>query len=314
MTSKVKILLLMCVAGVFVFIRVYNIQCCTGQEESLPVCSCDSCLLEEKDWFSKRFQKSMVPFLSAKYSLPMDAFNWWKRLQIEKRSYDVFNKTVNRLFQMFPPNPDRFTSNPDQCRTCAVVGNSGNLKGSRYGRLIDFHDVIIRMNSAKVAGFEADVGTRTTHHVMYPESAIDLANNTHLVLFPFKIMDLEWLEKAFTTGFHGRSYMPIRSKVKANKDLVMIINPAFMKYVHEIWLNKKGGYSSTGFMALIMALHICDEVHVFGFGADKDGNWSHYWEPLRNKKLGTGLHPGTHEYNTVLQLARQLKIKFYLGR
>jgi len=40
----------------------------------------------------------------------------------------------------------------------------------------------------------------------------------------------------------------------------MVLNPAFMRYVHEVWLKKKGKYSSTGFMALVLALHMCDEV------------------------------------------------------
>lgn len=40
----------------------------------------------------------------------------------------------------------------------------------------------------------------------------------------------------------------------------MVVNPAFMKYVHEAWLGNKGRYPSTGFMALILALHICDKV------------------------------------------------------
>lgn len=60
------------------------------------------------------------------------------------------------------------------------------------------------MNFAPTKGYEEDVGTKTTYHVMYPESAVDLDNSTHLVLLPFKILDLEWLIRAFTTGFHGR--------------------------------------------------------------------------------------------------------------
>uniref|UniRef100_A0A4W6DNX3 ST3 beta-galactoside alpha-2,3-sialyltransferase 1 n=1 Tax=Lates calcarifer TaxID=8187 RepID=A0A4W6DNX3_LATCA len=161
--------------------------------------------------------------------------------------------------------------------TCAVVGNSVNLLGSHYGPLIDFNDVIIR----------------TTHH-----------NTTHLVLVPFKIQDLEWLIK---------SYVPVKSNIKANKDLVMVVNPAFMRYVHDTWLEKKGTYPSTGFMTLVLALHICDEVHVFGYGADKDGNWSHYWEKLRDKNFKTGDHPGIYEYAVIQQLAEQEKLKFYTG-
>lgn len=60
------------------------------------------------------------------------------------------------------------------------------------------------MNFAPIEGYEKDVGTKTSHHVMYPESAVDLDKSTHLVLVPFKIQDIEWLIKAFTTGFSGR--------------------------------------------------------------------------------------------------------------
>ena len=53
------------------------------------------------------------------------------------------------------------------------------------------------MNHGRTKGFEKDVGTRTTHHVLYPESAIDLADNTSLVFFPFKTTDFLWLINKF---------------------------------------------------------------------------------------------------------------------
>ncbi|KAM6974012.1 CMP-N-acetylneuraminate-beta-galactosamide-alpha-2,3-sialyltransferase 1-like [Tautogolabrus adspersus] len=316
MILRVKeLILLACVTGIFVFMRAFLMQHPRLLDDSLTVDRCyyGKCFPEDDQWFKKRFDKSVEPFLSTNYNLPMDAFNWWRELQSERRNYDVYNKTVERLFQMFPSRPDLLEPSSDHYRRCAVVGNSGNLKGSRYGPLINTHDIIIRMNTGKIEGYEADVGYRTTHRIMYPESAMDLDNSTHLVLFPFKIQDIEWLNKAFTTGFYGTSYWPVKAKIKANKDLVMVVNPAFMKYVHQTWLDKKGRYPSTGFMALILALHICDEVHVFGFGADKDGNWSHYWEKLKDKKLRTGVHPGSHEYEAILRLAKLLKIKFYRG-
>uniref|UniRef100_UPI0037E8C6E7 CMP-N-acetylneuraminate-beta-galactosamide- alpha-2,3-sialyltransferase 1-like n=1 Tax=Semicossyphus pulcher TaxID=241346 RepID=UPI0037E8C6E7 len=312
MNSKVKVLsVLLFVTVTCVFLRGNLMQC--GPFQYLSTCACEKCVVEDNKWLTERFNKSVEPFLSAKYKLSESNFNWWKRLQGEKGSFSVYNKTVEGLFQIFPPSPDVIESSPDRCRTCAVVGNSGNLKGSRYGSLINFHDVIIRMNTGHTKGYEADVGTRTTHRIMYPESAMDLDNNTHLVLFPFKIQDLLWVTKALTTGFSGKSYMPVKSKIKANKDLVMVINPAFMRYVHETWLEKKGRYPSTGFMALVLALHICDEVHVFGYGADKDGNWSHYWEQLKNKKLRTGVHPGAQEYDIIQKLTKQQKIQFFTG-
>ncbi|XP_064841544.1 CMP-N-acetylneuraminate-beta-galactosamide-alpha-2,3-sialyltransferase 1-like [Oncorhynchus masou masou] len=240
-----------------------------------------------------------------------------------------------------------------------------------------------RMNMAPTFSYEEDVGSRTTHQVMYPESAIDLDNTTRFLLIPFKTLDLQWLPGAITNGSNiTYSYLPLRPKIKANKDLastllimmyllllsssglavsvrpeigrlevqssaesyrrhkkwdpvrlclalsfkeiidiymlcilystqVLVLNPAFMKYVHQVWLDYQGKYPSTGFMALILAIHICDEVNVYGFGKDKDGHWHHYWEALTNKWLKTGIHDGNYEYNVVMKLSEKFKLQIY---
>lgn len=56
------------------------------------------------------------------------------------------------------------------------------------------------------------------------------------------------------------------------------------------------------------------QVSVFGFGADGDGNWSHYFEKLRMKNVRTGPHPGSIEYEVIQLLHRMQKITFYKGR
>uniref|UniRef100_A0A3B5M3G4 CMP-N-acetylneuraminate-beta-galactosamide-alpha-2,3-sialyltransferase 1 n=1 Tax=Xiphophorus couchianus TaxID=32473 RepID=A0A3B5M3G4_9TELE len=267
--------------------------------------ACDSCMSENSGLLSSRLNRSVEPVLSLKTNLSEEAFRWWKRLQNERRDFRFFKKTVHKLFQIFPRRPKLRKQSSDTCRTCSVVGNSANLNGSHYGPLIDYQDVVMRMNFAKIKGYEAHVGTKTTYHVMYPESAMDLHNSTHLVFFPYKIMDLEWLIKAFTTGFYESQLK------KLNMRNNFCIN--FMKYSHEKWLEKEGAYPSTGFMTLIFALHICDEIHVFGFGADSDGNWSHYFEELTNKTLKTGLHPGIREYDIIQELAKEKMVKFYKG-
>lgn len=41
---------------------------------------------------------------------------------------------------------------------------------------------------------------------------------------------------------------------------VLIYSPTFFKYVYESWLEGHGRYPSTGFLSLLLAVHICDEV------------------------------------------------------
>uniref|UniRef100_A0A3Q3JNB3 ST3 beta-galactoside alpha-2,3-sialyltransferase 1 n=1 Tax=Monopterus albus TaxID=43700 RepID=A0A3Q3JNB3_MONAL len=253
-------------------------------------CACHKCLTGGDLWFRQLVSSSPIPFLSRQSPTSEDAFNWWKS---ERCNFTFYNTTVDEVLKMFSSVPV-VQSSPDRCRTCAVVGNSGNLKGSHYGPLIDFHDIVIRMNRAPIKGYEKDVGTKTTYHAMYPESAISLDNSTRLVFFPFKINDFLWLLKRFSSGILSHIY-------------------SFMKYVHKRWLGNKGRYPSTGFLTVALSMYICDEVSVFGFGADRDGNWNHYFEILKNKRLRTGPHAGTHEYEFIQQLHKMQKIRFFKG-
>ncbi|XP_030597281.1 CMP-N-acetylneuraminate-beta-galactosamide-alpha-2,3-sialyltransferase 1-like [Archocentrus centrarchus] len=306
---NVLLSLFLCVSVTAVLLNPsWNLSVYSFGHWKLSFCSCLSCLRDGDPWFRALIDASPKPFLSRKHKTSENDFNWWKHLQQENRNFTFFSATVDKLFETLPLISEDVEPRPDRCRTCAVVGNSGHLKGSRYGPLIDSHDVIIRINRGRTKGYEADVGTKTTHHVMYPESAIKLHNTTNLVFFAFKIDDLLWLLKTFSPG-DGT----VNSTNIANKNLVMILNPAFMKYIHEDWLGSDGAYPSTGFLTLALSLHICDEVSVFGFRADRDGNWSHYFEVLKNKDLGTGPHSGKHEYSIIEQLHEMEKVTFYKG-
>ena len=43
---------------------------------------------------------------------------------------------------------------------------------------------------------------------------------------------------------------------------VLVVNPEFFKYCHDHWTERHGRYPSTGLVALIFALHTCDQVPV----------------------------------------------------
>eukprot|EP00976_Prorocentrum_cordatum_P097162 1190886-Prorocentrum_minimum.AAC.3 len=42
--------------------------------------------------------------------------------------------------------------------SCAIVGNAGHLSLSNYGKEIDAHDVVVRLNQAPTKGYEDKVG------------------------------------------------------------------------------------------------------------------------------------------------------------
>ncbi|KAL7858669.1 hypothetical protein AOLI_G00187710 [Acnodon oligacanthus] len=283
--------------------------------DSEEMCACIQCMAgcKEDPWFVERY-KNLVPKLLSRQNseLSPDTRKWWERLQrgSSKKNYSA---VVETLFSLFPDEEHYCDAGPHRCRTCAVVGNSGNLQGSHYGPLIDAHDFVIRMNKGPTAGFEKDVGSKTTHRAIYPESAVDMDYSTHLILVPFKIQDLEWLISVFTTKHITRTYTKVKSTIQADMDKVMILHPEFMRYVHEVWLQKQGKYPSTGFMMLVLSLHICDQVNVFGFGASKDGNWHHYFNKRYHHLLNEGVHRGSTEYNITLKLHQKNKIRMYKG-
>ncbi|KAJ6663140.1 hypothetical protein lerEdw1_010733 [Lerista edwardsae] len=290
-------------------------------------CSCSMCVSEEglSPWFDERFNQTMQPFLTTQNAfVSEETYNWWQNLQKQKTEKRI-NESIQELFEIIPGYKhqplERKTTRSwcpwcKRCRRCAVVGNSHNLRHSYYGAEIDNHDFVFRMNKAPIVGFESDVGNKTTHRFIYPESYTGEAENGSLVVIPFKTLDLLWVISGFTTGAINWTYVEVPTRIKVNKDKILIYHPHFMKYVHDTWLQHQGLYPSTGFLAMILALHVCDEVDLYGFGADSKGNWYHYWET--NSSAWDDRRPDNHngdfESNMMLTLASVNKIHVFMGR
>ncbi|XP_042707896.2 CMP-N-acetylneuraminate-beta-galactosamide-alpha-2,3-sialyltransferase 4 isoform X3 [Chrysemys picta bellii] len=209
-----------------------------------------------------------------------------------------------------------------KCRRCAVVGNGHQLRNSSMGEAINKYDVVIRLNNAPVHGYEADVGSKTTMRLFYPESAhFDprRENNpdTLLVLVPFKPMDFQWLEMILNDKKRVRKGFWKQPPLiwDANPEQVRILNPYFMEITAAKLLNlsmkqprKIKQKPTTGLLAITLALHFCDLVHIAGFGYPDSANKKqtiHYYEQITLKSMAASEHNISHE---ALAIKRMLEL------
>lgn len=196
-----------------------------------------------------------------------EVFDWWAfRVEREGLTWEAAQRLFARLSERVP-----VFAKPRERQICAVVGASRNLLGSRYGDLIDAHDVVFRVNRAPTAEFDRDVGDKTTHHVMWPTGLgqDEADRRAFLLMNPITLHSEDVFGEILSLVEGDLNWEPSR---------VRIIHPEFIKYIHDNWLDGHGQFPSTGFIALMIAVHVCDEVDVFGFGADAEGRWDRYYE------------------------------------
>jgi len=218
----------------------------------------------------------------------------------------VWGLTQEAAGRMFERISERDPAFPDSHNrtSCAVVGASRNLLGAHQGSLIDAHDVVFRVNRAPTSRFVADVGKKTTHHVMWPtDLGEDQADRrAFLLMNPMTL---------HTPDLFDRILSLVESDLRWEPERVRIIHPEFVMYLHQNWMEARGGFPSTGFIALMIAVHVCDEVDVFGFGADAEGRWDRYYED--DPAEPTDLHPADFEGRFRMEMEEKGILKVFLG-
>ncbi|OCT93928.1 hypothetical protein XELAEV_18011591mg [Xenopus laevis] len=138
---------------------------------------------------------------------------------------------------------------------------------------------IKKMNDGPVLGYEDDVGQKTTFRLCYPESifshSLHYDPNTTVVLLMFKPHDVKWLsellmhKRVSTYGFWRKPAMNLIYKPHQ----LRVLNPFILRQVSQNLLNfpisfpktEKPKHPTTGIIAITLAFHICNEVHIAGF-------------------------------------------------
>ncbi|XP_056465472.1 ST3 beta-galactoside alpha-2,3-sialyltransferase 7 isoform X2 [Gadus chalcogrammus] len=182
------------------------------------------------------------------------------------------------------------------CRRCVVVGSGGVLHGSHLGSSIDQYDVIIRLNAAPVGGFQRDAGSRTTIRLVYPEAAPaspeEYRTTSVVALVVFKSLDLDWLTSVITKrplSFWSKLWFwrKVVEEIPLTAEHFRILNPEIIhqtgRALHSYAPSGGTRGPTLGASAVVLALQLCDQVSLAGFGYDlrHPGARLHYYEALR---------------------------------
>lgn len=274
------------------------------------------CTNSSKPFFCAH-NNAAVPMLWTKDTATVSDKGWQYWIRLNGKLGDevlqsMLKSDTNAIMTLFPNQPPI-----PHHSTCAVVGNSGNLLHSGYGATIDGHEAVFRMTVAPTKGFEVDVGTKTTYHLIYSsilfaDSGID--QKAIILYYSNAFSDL----KSFIDFMHDR-----KDRLKSPQDHILldkvppehfrILHPDFWYSLQHDWLNHAGSHPSTGIMAIVIALRVCDHVDVFGFGTDKNGNWDHYYNKDHMAMRTDGVHNFDVEATIRDQLNREGSIRVYKG-
>lgn len=177
-------------------------------------------------------------------------------------------------------------------KSCAVVGNSGQLLMKHQGAMIDAHEAVMRINHAPIHHFGQHVGRKTTY---------DLANRQKAKWMLRRFKTFKWrhprdrailfFEVASPTN-RRQLFAPLMEKngEEGAKQTFAFLHPKFVQDVANLWQalrkeltkknasgNRKSGGTRdrkdkpmSGMYAVMFMLQICERVDLFGFDAYTD--------------------------------------------
>ncbi|KAM9621464.1 CMP-N-acetylneuraminate-beta-1,4-galactoside alpha-2,3-sialyltransferase isoform 11-T12 [Morphnus guianensis] len=189
------------------------------------------------------YASALMTVIFPKFSKPApmfldDSFRKWARIRDFVPPFGIKGQD-NLIKAILSATKDyRLTPVLDSlsCRRCIIVGNGGVLANKSLGLKIDDYDVVVRLNSAPVKGFEKDVGGKTTLRITYPEGAIQkmeqYEKDSLFVLAGFKWQDFKWLkyivykEKVSASDGFWKS---VATRVPREPHEIRILNPYFIQ-------------------------------------------------------------------------------------
>ena len=180
-------------------------------------------------------------------------------------------------------------------RSCALVGNSAQLLQQNLSKIIDNHDAVIRLNGATVKGYEDRVGSRTHLRFVSSQWLGFREQATEKIIHldkesadPLYGCDMETeCTHASTTMEKYVDFLMLKQKVHTHT-----VHPEVAKWVRTKYTREYAGQGeleimgSLGFQAMLLMLHVCEKVDLFGFTGSTAQK---YYEDTNALKLQTEL-------------------------
>ncbi|XP_058380114.1 alpha-N-acetylgalactosaminide alpha-2,6-sialyltransferase 6 isoform X1 [Diceros bicornis minor] len=162
---------------------------------------------------------------------------------------------------------------PSRCRQCVIVTSSSHLLGTKLGPEIERAECTIRMNDAPTTGYSADVGNKTTFRVVAHSSVFrvlrrpqEFVNRTPETVFIF------WGPPNRMQKPQGSLVHVIQRAGLAFPNMeAYAVSPSRMRQFDDLFRGETGkdrekshSWLSTGWFTIVIAVELCDHVHVYG--------------------------------------------------
>ncbi|KAG6414762.1 hypothetical protein SASPL_122136 [Salvia splendens] len=205
----------------------------------------------------------------------------------------------------------------EKYRSCAVVGNSGILLKSDHGNLIDSHEIVIRLNNARIRGFERNVGFKTNisfansnilHLCARREGCFCQPYGANVAMIMYICQPAHFLDYLVCNASHKSPLIvtdprfdALCARIVKYYSLKRFVATTGKDPVE--WASAHDAVNfhySSGMQAVMVALGVCERVSVFGFGKSKEAR--HHYHT--NQKAELSLHDYEAEYQFYRDLQR----------
>ncbi|GMH11124.1 hypothetical protein Nepgr_012965 [Nepenthes gracilis] len=196
--------------------------------------------------------------------------------------------------------------------SCAVVGNSGILLNSEHGELIDSHEVVIRLNNARIESFKRNVGSKTSisfinsnifHLCSRREGCSCHPYGTNVPIVMYICQPVHFLDYTLCSSSHKSPLLITDSRFDVLcarlvkfYSLKRFAEESKNKTLEQWELAHDGSmfHYSSGMQAVLLAVGICDRVSLFGFG--KSTSAKHHYHTNQKAELSLHDYEAEHDF------------------